>query len=103
MNAAAIPAIALAIVLGCPPVASAALDCSRAKTNSEKLLCSNSRLAEADQRLAFAFRGAIRRGSDPKELMDAQRAWIQNSRDVCNEVECMLRAYEERISDLDNR
>jgi uncharacterized protein len=34
--------------------------------------------------------------------MQAQRAWIQDARDVCSEVECMLRAYEERISDLDN-
>jgi uncharacterized protein len=101
MNAAAV--LAIAIALACPAAASAALDCSRAKTNTEKLLCSNSRFAEADERLAFAFRGAIRRGADPKELMDAQRAWIRDARDVCNEVECMLKAYEERISDLDSR
>ena len=61
------------------------------------------RLAEADERLAFAFRSAIHRGADPKELMEAQRVWIQEARDICNEVECMLKAYEERISDLDSR
>jgi uncharacterized protein len=101
MNATSI--LAITIVLAFPPAAMAALDCSRAKTNSEKLLCSNSRLAEADQRLAYAFRGAIRRGADPKELMDAQRVWVRDARDVCNQVECMLKAYEERISDLDSR
>jgi uncharacterized protein len=85
-----------------PAFAQAALDCSHAKTNSEKMLCSNSRLAEADDRLAAAYRGAMRRGADPKELMDAQRAWLRDSRDVCNDAECMLKAYEERISDLEN-
>ena len=102
MNAAT-AVLAMFIALWLPLSAGAALDCSRAKTNAEKLLCSNSRLARADERLAFAFRGAIRRGADPKELMETQRIWIRDARDVCNDVECMLKAYEERISDLDNR
>lgn len=95
--------LAFALALAIPATALAALDCSRAKTNAEKLLCSNSRLAEADDRMALAFRGAIRRGADPRMLMEAQRAWIHDARDICNDVECMLKAYEERISDLDNR
>ncbi len=96
-------ALVIGVALVVPVSAPAAQDCSRAKTNAEKMLCSNSRLAEADERLAFAFRGAIRRGADPKELMEAQSAWIHDARDVCNDVECMLKAYEERISDLDSR
>ena len=93
--------LALLVALMVPASALSALDCSRAKTNAEKMLCSNSRLAEADERLAFAFRSAIHRGADPKDLMEAQRVWIRDARDVCNDVECMLKAYEERISDID--
>ena len=95
--------LAIALAAANPAPVLAALDCSRAKSNSEKLLCSNPRLAEADERMARAFRGAIHRGVDPKTLMETQRVWIDDARDVCNDVECMLRAYEERISDLDNR
>jgi uncharacterized protein len=95
--------LAITFALAVPAPVMAALDCSRAKTNVEKLLCSNPRLAEADDRMALAFRGAIRRGADPKMLMETQRAWIHDARDVCNDVECILKAYEERISDLDNR
>jgi len=95
--------LAITFALAIPAPVMAALDCSRAKTNVEKLLCSNPRLAEADDRMALAFRGAIRRGADPKMLMETQRAWIHDARDVCNDVECILKAYEERISDLDNR
>ena len=94
--------LAVALMLASPEPVLAGPDCSRAYTNTEKLLCSNSRLAVADQRMALAFRRAIRRGADPRMLMEAQRAWIREARDVCNDVECMLNAYEERISDLDS-
>lgn len=100
MNGLVVLAIGLALAV--PASSLAALDCSRAKTNTEKLLCSNSRLAEADERMALAYRGAIHRGADPRTLMQSQRVWIDEARDVCNDVECMLNAYEERISDLDN-
>jgi len=96
-------AVAITVALAVPAPVLAALDCSRAKSNAEKLLCSNSRLAEADERLALAFRWAIHRGADPKALMESQRVWVHDARDVCNDVECMLKAYEERISDLDSR
>lgn len=95
--------VAITIALAVPAPVLAALDCSRAKSNAEKLLCSNPRLAEADDRLALAFRGAIHRGADPKELMESQRVWVHDARDICNDVECMLKAYEERASDLDSR
>jgi uncharacterized protein len=101
VNAPAVLAIVIALAVPAPVLA--AMDCSRAKTNSEKLLCSNPRLAQADERMALAFRGAIYRGADPSILMQAQRAWIHDARDVCNDVECMLKAYEERISDLESR
>jgi uncharacterized protein len=94
--------VAITVALAVPAPVKAALDCSRAKSNAEKLLCSNSRLAYADERMALAFRSAIHRGADPRMLMDTQRIWIHDARDICNDVECMLKAYEERISDLDN-
>jgi uncharacterized protein len=95
--------LAMLLALAVPGAAFAAVDCSHAKSNVDKLLCSNSRLAKADQRMALAFRQAIRRGVDPEQLMETQRNWMREQRDPCNDVECMLRAYEERISDLDNR
>ncbi|HKB83312.1 MAG TPA: lysozyme inhibitor LprI family protein [Burkholderiales bacterium] len=95
--------LAVMVALAAPVPVRAALDCSRAKSNTEKLLCSNSRLAEADDRMALAFRGAIHRGADPRTLMEEQRAWNQDARDACNDVACMLDAYEKRISDLDSR
>ncbi len=93
---------AVAIMLAAPVPAPAALDCSRARSNAEKMLCSNSRLALADERMAYAFREAIRHGADPSALMQSQRRWTTEIRDACNEVECMLKAYEDRTADLEN-
>jgi len=81
----------------------AAQDCSRARSNAEKMLCSNSRLAQAEERMAYAFRIAIRHGADPSALMQSQRRWSTEIRDACNEVDCMLKAYEERTAELENR
>jgi uncharacterized protein len=94
--------VAAAAVLAAPVAVPAALDCSRARSNAEKMLCSNSRLAMADERMAYAFREAIRRGADPVVLMQTQRRWTFEIRDACNEVECMLKAYENRTAELEN-
>ena len=93
---------AVVIVLAAAVVAPAALDCSRATSNAEKMVCSNSRLALAEERMVYAFRGAIRRGADPAALMESQRRWTAEIRDACNEVECMLKAYEDRTAELEN-
>ena len=93
---------AVAIMLAPPVPAPAALDCSRARSNAEKMLCSNSRLALAEERMAYAFREAIRHGADPSALMQSQRRWITEIRDACNEVECMMKAYEDRTAELEN-
>src|SRR6266436_4641033 len=92
----------VAIVLAAPVPAPAAQDCSRARSNAEKMLCSNSRLALAEERMVYAFRSAIRRGADPAALMQSQRRWTAEIRDACNEVECMLKAYEDRTAELEN-
>lgn len=96
-------AIAVVLLLMLSSSALAVIDCSRARSNAEKLLCSNSNLMKADEKLAFAYRQAIRRGVNPQELIESQRTWVREVRDACNEVECMLRAYQDRTADLENR
>lgn len=81
----------------------AAMDCSNPRSNAEKMLCSNPRLMRADEQLALAYRDAMRRGADPHALIESQRTWIRDARDVCNTADCMLEAYKDRISDLDSR
>lgn len=82
--------------------ASAATNCGKAnKSNVEMLLCSNEKAARADNLMALAFRDAFRRSDDPDALLADQRRWTREVRDACNDVPCLMRAFEDRASELE--
>jgi len=78
----------------------AAIDCSRAKTNADLMICSNSKLAAAQEEMAWVFRQAVRRGVDQILLRDSQRNWYENERNVCNDASCLLKAFNDRSAEL---
>lgn len=80
----------------------AAIDCSRAKSNIDKLICSSSKLGLAQEQMAYSFRQAVNRGVDPVMLRRSQRQWHDQVRDACNDVPCLLKAFDERGAELDN-
>ena len=88
------------VLLGGTPLF-AATDCSRAQTSIDRLLCSSDRLAAADQLMAVAFRDAFSRTDRREELIADQERWRKTVRDACNDVPCLLRAYEDRASELE--
>jgi uncharacterized protein len=92
--------ILLTALLASPPLL-AATDCSRVKTNVDRLLCSSDRLARADQMMALAFRDAFNRTERRDELLADQDRWRTTVRDACNDVPCLMRAYEDRTSELE--
>ncbi|MCU0868452.1 MAG: hypothetical protein MUF30_02460 [Burkholderiales bacterium] len=76
-----------------------AQDCSKPKSNTERLICSNDRVAAASERLAFAFLAAYRRMTtdDARDAMRRdQRQWEEGTRNACPDVPCLLQAYDER-------
>jgi uncharacterized protein len=92
--------ILAAVLLSSSPLL-AITDCSRPKTNVDRLLCSNDRLAVADHRMALAFRDAFHRTDKREELITDQERWSKTVRDACNDVPCLMRAYEDRTSELE--
>jgi uncharacterized protein len=81
-------------------VQGAGFDCSKASTDAEKLICSDQNLSALDGRLTEAWRQALKKSSDKETLRKAQQEWIKTGRDVCPDVPCMQKAYEERIAVL---
>jgi uncharacterized protein len=96
----------LLVLLGCvllsPAGAKAVIDCSRAVSNVDRMVCSSERLAAAEEHMAQAFRQAMRRGANREQLLASQRDWKINVRDVCNDAQCLLRAFDARSTELDN-
>ena len=93
-------AMAVALALTASPAA-AVPDCSRPRSNVERLVCTSDKLSVADQMMARAFRAAYFRGQDKAALLEDQERWQQTVRDACNDVPCLLRAYEDRASELE--
>lgn len=86
------------------PLGAAAQDCSRPKTNTERLICSNDRVSEAHERMAVAFFMVYRRAMSDEQrgrIRQEQRQWETQVRDACMDIPCLLRSYEERTLALD--
>ena len=102
--AASLSAWCAGLGLALAAVAAQAMDCSRPATSTERIICSNDRVSEADQRMAFAFFLAYRRAPDDVRkdaIRRAQRQWEVQVRDGCTDVACLLRVYDERTLDLE--
>jgi hypothetical protein len=75
-------------------------DCAKVSTGSERLICSTKELAEADVQMAQVYKVALRSASDKDALKRAQNAWRQQERDACADTACMMKAYQQRITQL---
>ena len=94
--------LALAGLIGIAATAQAQ-DCSKPKSNTERLICSNERVGQAHELMATAFLFAFRRApaDDTRDRMRReQREWEVTVRDPCGDVPCLLRAYQDRTLDL---
>jgi uncharacterized protein len=78
----------------------AVVDCSKPKTKIEWMLCSNDKAALEEERMALEFRAALNRTDKREALLQEQRDWNVNVRDLCNEVACLVKAYRDRASEL---
>lgn len=75
-------------------------DCTKASTGPERLICSSKELSAADVKLAQAYKTAANISTDKDALKSAQNAWRKNERDACSDVQCMLGAYQSRLTQL---
>ena len=94
---------AAAAVIAASYAASAAAitDCSKPKTKIDWMLCSSDRARMEEQRMARAFRDAANRTEDRRKLLDDQKDWTEHVRDACNEIACLLKAYQQRAEELE--
>ncbi|MBM3393621.1 MAG: DUF1311 domain-containing protein [Betaproteobacteria bacterium] len=78
------------------------LDCARAKTGVEKLICFNTRVAAADREMARAFRRAFAMSTDRQALLQSQQSWVTQVRDQCLDADCLVSVFAERTADLED-
>jgi uncharacterized protein len=98
-----VSAACLLLTLASPLPLTAMPNCSQARSNVEKLLCTSTELVQLDDAMAKAFREAFVRTDDKGSLLESQRDWINQERDACNDVPCLREAYRNRMEALERR
>lgn len=78
-------------------------DCGKARTLVEELICANPRLARMDARMAIAYFTLRITAHSPKALLDEQRLWLRDGRNTCQDLGCLITAYQNRIRELESR
>lgn len=81
-------------------VIGASFDCKKSCTFVEQAICINKRLSKLDDKLAEEYKKAIEIAFAPDVLKQEQRDWLDNERNVCQDVACLKRVYKERIEYL---
>ena len=79
-----------------------ALDCSLAKSATEKAICASAILLKIDSDLNKAYQIALAtQPATRDEIKKAQRSWVKENETIClGVVECLQKRYEERINTL---
>lgn len=80
----------------------ASFDCLKASNSIEKIICTNAELSETDEKLMQAYRSALSTYPDKQSLVQQQRNWLKYKRNICNQIECVLNAYKNRILELNS-
>lgn len=75
-------------------------DCAKVSTGAERLICGNQQLSAADVKLSQVYQAKRDRVQDKDQLKQQQIQWRRTVRDACSDVNCMLKAYQSRITEL---
>ncbi len=75
-------------------------DCAKASNTVEHLICDNNQLADLDVQLSGQYKKALQQTVDRTATQQEQIAWMKNVRNICDDVECIDKAYSTRLDQL---
>lgn len=72
----------------------ASFDCSKASSQVEKIICSDSEISKLDTVVGNIFNSSKKENS---LLISEQKKWLKETRDFCKTSECLKNVYSDRI------
>ena len=67
---------------------------------AEATLCGNTQISALDDQLEALYQSQLENNNNPATLQQAQQDWIDNVRNRCDDLDCLVRVYRERITAL---
>ena len=92
-------AMMASVLVGLGGARAASIDCKKAASRVEHLICDDTNLQNLESQLEGAYQGALDRSIHPARVTQEQRAWLRE-RDACTDQGCMTASYTRRISAL---
>ncbi len=94
--------LCLIICLAISNVHAASFDCKKAKTDIEKMICSDGEASQFDEELALKYKKALALVSYKDQMKKQQQEWIKTLRNTCKDETCLQREYRDRIAALNS-
>lgn len=76
-----------------------AFNCAKASSKVEKMICADSTLSSADSVNADMYKEALQASDNPNHVKQEQRLWLK-TRNTCQTVDCIAKAYDTRYNQL---
>lgn len=80
----------------------ASYECDNAQTDIAKMICDSQELNILDFELGNTYKAILNDANDKykQRISSEQTQWLKNSRDVCKDANCLLKAYLSRLITL---
>jgi uncharacterized protein len=79
----------------------ASFNCGKARSQMEKLICSDEKLSKADEELNFAYKHVVNVSTIKPIIAQWQREWLKsNEVKSCEDARCLMDAFTSRIETL---
>jgi uncharacterized protein YecT (DUF1311 family) len=94
--------VCLIICFAISNVHAASFDCKKAKTEIEKMICSDKEISKLDEEMDRAYKKALSLVSYKQQMKRQQQEWVKTLRNACEDEPCLQREYRDRIAALNS-
>ena len=88
----------VSLVWSVSTIAAPSFDCTKAQSKSEISICESEALASLDLKIAKAYKQSLLNSSNTSLEKARQWVWLKETRDKCDDAECLERVMGERLA-----
>lgn len=92
--------IVFASIIATDQAHATSIDCATTSNSIEQTICDSDEVSDLDNQLQEAYSLALGRSQSVKMIKAQQDTWVSNIRNQCNDENCLIITYSQRIKEL---